>query len=1466
MFKHLFTITRRSIVDRRLGVCLSFCLIVLALSCLRQFRNNSPASAGKGLTSQEREQQVKETAPTRQLVGREARQFLQQPGEGESLMQAINTARFGLKRQERGPFGENGAGYLGMSHVQNLNAWFAEDGVTVRPTVAEEKQKQSWHLDLRLKAYGYGNELEPALPIVSQHVKDNRIEYERSNCQFPIANCQFKDAPSSSLISSFETPPRARLEGNQLFQSAIGKRQSTITEWYENRAEGIEQGFTVAARPARNISDSEEPLRLLVSLNGDLTAQGSAAGETIELKDRHGNAALSYGKLTALDAAGKQLAAHMEAGADGTEIALVVDDRGASYPIVIDPIVASLQVILDGGDLRAAGTQFGDAVAIDGDRAVVGEWLSDNVGVDAGLVLFFSRSGSTWSIISGGDSALAGAKCGYSVATSGTRAAFGCAGANGDTGKAYVYDWSSQTIKELLSPNRNAGDLFGASVAVSGDQILVGAPGVDVFGQPNAGAAYLFTLKSDGSPDSEFLVPGADGETRTGASVAIEFNTLVVGSPGTGAGSATIWERDTSKPGLNNYFRTVLRPGDGATGDLFGTGVTISGNTVIIGAPDNDEKGADAGAAYVFVRNATGQWGQQQKLTASDGKANDIFSYNAVALEGNTIVVGSRRQDLTSSNPNDNSGAAYIFTRNGTVWSQQTKLSAGGFYRAPGDEFGTSVGISGKTVIVGAPHETATNGTVDAGVTYVYSLDCTPPAGDYVLLSQGGLAVGAQLTVCPGSNVGIGIVDGDPAVGGNYTNVQWRKNGINIPGATGLTYVISGVSAADAGSYDAILSNACGAEITSPATLTLHTFSLNLPGQNFGASGSNGSVNVTSTGMCAWTAVSNATSFITVTSGASGTGNGTVNFTVAGNTGPNQRTGSITIAGKTFTVSQDGLNCSYSIAPTAPTFTAAANAGSVNVTATAACAWTAVSNDNWLTITSGSGGAGNGAVNYSLAANTGPARTGTLTVAGQTVTVTQANGCTYLLSSNSQTFPASVAAGAVSVTSVTGCAWTATSNAAFISVTSGANGTGNGSVGYSLTANDTTSQRSGTLTIAGQTFTVTQDAAAPSPTPTPTPNIVQFSASSYNVNEDCTTVTITVNRIGDTSGAASVDYNTADVIASERRDYTTALGKLRFAPGETAKSFVVLINEDSYVEGPESFNVNLSNPSGVGLGAAVATVQINDDPAEPAANSIDDPATFVGEHYHDFLNRQADTSGLAFWTNEITSCGTDPACIQLKRVNVSAAYFLSIEFQQTGYLVERLYKTAYGSGSGASTLGGSHQLSVPVIRLQEFLRDTQQIGQGVIVGQAGWESALENNKQSFINDFMQQSRFNTAFPSSLTAAQLVDALNANAGSPLSTAERNQLVNDLSTGAKTRAQVLRSIAEHPALVSAESNRAFVLMQFFGYLRRNPNDSPDADYTGYDFWLAKLNQFNGNFVNAEMVKAFITSSEYRGRFGQ
>jgi hypothetical protein len=391
--------------------------------------------------------------------------------------------------------------------------------------------------------------------------------------------------------------------------------------------------------------------------------------------------------------------------------------------------------------------------------------------------------------------------------------------------------------------------------------------------------------------------------------------------------------------------------------------------------------------------------------------------------------------------------------------------------------------------------------------------------------------------------------------------------------------------------------------------------------------------------------------------------------------------------------------------------------------------------------------------------------------------------------------------------------------------------------------------------------------------------IISFSQANYNIGESAGLLTITVNRTGDTSGPAAVDYGTSDGgaslgpcsstsgLASARCDFTTAMGRLNFGAGETQRTFIVLMNRDSYAEGPEFFTVNLSNQTGGSVLSApsTSTVTIGDDSAGLPPNGIDDAQFFVLQHYHDFLNRQPDTSGLNFWTNEITSCGSGQQCREVKQVNVSAAFFLSIEFQQTGYLVERIYKAAYGDTDQTSSFGGNHQFKAPIIRVNEFLPDTQEIGLGVIVGQSGWETVLENNKRAFSTEFVQRARFTTAFPPSMTPQEFVDTLNTNAGNPLSPTERNQLVADLAANNKTRAEVLKAVAEDPDLFTAESNRAFVLMQFFGYLRRNPNDAPDSDYTGYDFWLTKLNQFNGSFVNADMVKAFITSSEYRQRFG-
>ena len=391
--------------------------------------------------------------------------------------------------------------------------------------------------------------------------------------------------------------------------------------------------------------------------------------------------------------------------------------------------------------------------------------------------------------------------------------------------------------------------------------------------------------------------------------------------------------------------------------------------------------------------------------------------------------------------------------------------------------------------------------------------------------------------------------------------------------------------------------------------------------------------------------------------------------------------------------------------------------------------------------------------------------------------------------------------------------------------------------------------------------------------------IVRFSSAVYNTTENSKFVTITIERGGDTTGAVTVDYATPDDseavvevpcstingLASPRCDFTTALGTLRFAAGETSKTFIVLISQDNYVEGPETLNLTLSNLTGGAVFGvpSTATLTIDDDLTEPSENPIDDAENFVRQHYHDFLNREPDAAGLAFWRDQITACGSNQACIQNRRIHVSAAFYLSIEFQGTGYLVERLYKTAYGDATGSSTIGGVHTLPVPVVRFSEFLLDTQEIGLGVIVGAPGWEATLENNKAAFVNRFADRARFTTEYPGSMTNEAFVDKLNTNAGNPLSTAERDQLVADLTTAAKTRAQVVRAVAEDSDLVNAEFNRAFVLMQYFGYLRRNPNAAPDSDHTGYDFWLTKLNQFNGNFVNAEMVNAFITSIEYRRR---
>jgi hypothetical protein len=239
-------------------------------------------------------------------------------------------------------------------------------------------------------------------------------------------------------------------------------------------------------------------------------------------------------------------------------------------------------------------------------------------------------------------------------------------------------------------------------------------------------------------------------------------------------------------------------------------------------------------------------------------------------------------------------------------------------------------------------------------------------------------------------------------------------------------------------------------------------------------------------------------------------------------------------------------------------------------------------------------------------------------------------------------------------------------------------------------------------------------------------------------------------------------------------------------------------------------------------------------PTPTPPNPIAEATPFVTEHYRDFFNREPDEGGLAYWTGEITACGTNQQCIAQRRIAVSKAFFFSDEFQQTGAFVIRLYKATYGRN----------------LNFDEFLPDTHTIADGAVSTES-----LEANKQTFLEDWVNDDDFVQAYYLT-TNAEYVDALFANIGVTPSSEARANLINGLDNETETLASALRKVIDHPPFVATEFNRSFVLMQYFGYLRRDP------DQAGYDFWLSVLNETNDQ---DGMVGAFITSTEYRARFG-
>jgi Calx-beta domain len=382
------------------------------------------------------------------------------------------------------------------------------------------------------------------------------------------------------------------------------------------------------------------------------------------------------------------------------------------------------------------------------------------------------------------------------------------------------------------------------------------------------------------------------------------------------------------------------------------------------------------------------------------------------------------------------------------------------------------------------------------------------------------------------------------------------------------------------------------------------------------------------------------------------------------------------------------------------------------------------------------------------------------------------------------------------------------------------------------------------------------------------PSVVQFSASTYSVQEGMTFRTVTVVRSGDISGPATVDYTTSGVNASQRNDFTTAVGTLRFAANENTKSLDILISEDIKLEGNETLTIALSNGTGQALlgQPATASIVITDDAIEAGPNPIDFNDVFVGQNYHDFLARHADSPGQLYWQNQISACGTNQACIDDRRTNVSAAFFLSIEFQQTGYFVIRAHKAALGSAK-----------SVP--RYLTFLRDQRRVGEGLIVGNTGWQNLLAANRVAFLEEFVVRPEVTSVLPQGMSAASFVDTLFFNSGVTPTASERSDAINAYGNGNTVgRAAALRSVIESDSVYNKQYNPAFVLMEYFGYLRRDPDESPDNTFAGYDFWLGKLNDASvagenvrddsvalARVKRAEMVKSFLESFEYRARFG-
>ncbi|MFN8000664.1 MAG: putative Ig domain-containing protein [Acidobacteriota bacterium] len=633
------------------------------------------------------------SAPLR-FSGEAAVAQLKQDGSYNSLVAAMSAARYQIT-----PDGEQ---WAAENPVQRFNTSFNRAGVRLAHASVEAPEKNSarsqWAFGLQLTRLGHGETL--------------------------------------SAVGDGETITHG---------DRIEIRKPGITEWYVNKPEGLEQGFTIHERQV-----SDQPLRLALQVSGDLRPELSAHKQAIILKDRAGRARLSYDKLAAWDADGKQLPATMTVKEQ--EITLTVDERAARYPVTIDPMIAQQQKLTaaDG----AAQDKLGSSVSLKGNSAIAGA-PGDNSGKGSAYVFAFNGSSWTQAKLQAPDGST-GDSFGWSVAIDGTTAVVGAPYDDSQRGSVYVFVygggiWSFQARLTASDSTVADGDRFGWSVSLSGNSVIVGAYQDDGNAGQNQGAAFVFTRTGTTWTQQQKLVSAdAAAGDQFGRSVTINGDNAVVTADqddigaNTDQGSAYVFKRN----GATWSQQKKLTASSGAANDRFGSSVAISGVTIIVGSATDDDNAnnlSDCGSAYVYY--FTGQdWVENAKLTAADRAANDYFGFS-VDISGDLAVIGAYGK-------NGFQGAAYVFAQVGVVWSQQQKLSPAD--SAAGDWFGASVSVDGNTMVGGA----SVGGDVNQGAAYVYAV-CADIAQMQKLSGDG---VAADLEYLGGA---IAVSGDTAAVGGH---------------------------------------------------------------------------------------------------------------------------------------------------------------------------------------------------------------------------------------------------------------------------------------------------------------------------------------------------------------------------------------------------------------------------------------------------------------------------------------------------------------------------------------------------------------------------------------------------------------------------------------------------------------------------------------------------------------------------